>query len=228
MPGFFSCRQAAGGCQGRADRCVRRGGVPAPPTIRPVRKRTPGGQGGRLPCGEEPPAVGRLRSAYRGRTGRILTACSCRSRKRLVLVGRLGSEDDAFRDALVSGAADHPMTVRDYCLSQGTPLAVEYYYRAARYGSGRAIWGIDDPAPTIRTGSRSPLPPGYRSHRLDSTTDLKRVRVLTLREASLVQTFPASWDWCNTRLEDRWLMVANAVPPRLGHHLGQVLRLSQE
>ena len=42
----------------------------APPTIRPVRKRTPGGQGRRLPCGEEPPAVGRLRS-YRGRTGRI-------------------------------------------------------------------------------------------------------------------------------------------------------------
>ena len=69
-------------------------------------------------------------------------------------------EDDAFRDALVSGAADHPLTVRDYCLSQGTSLAVEHHDRAARYPSGRAIWGTDEPAPTIRTGSRSPLLPG--------------------------------------------------------------------
>ena len=172
-----------------------------------------------------------LRSVGYGLTEVVLDASRYgvpQKRRRLVLVGRLGGEDDAFRDSLVSGAADHPLTVRDYCLSQGTSLAVECYYRAARYPSGRAIWGIDEPAPTIRRAGRSPLPPGYRLHRLDATTDLKRVRPLTLGEASLVQTFPASWDWCNTRLADRWLMLANAVPPRLGHHLGQVLRLSQE
>ena len=33
---FSPAGKRAGGCQGRADRCVRRGGVPAPPTIRPL------------------------------------------------------------------------------------------------------------------------------------------------------------------------------------------------
>ena len=144
-------------------------------------------------------------------------------RKRLVLVGRLGGEDDAFHDSLVAGAADRPMTVRDYCQAEGLPLAIDHYYVAALNRTCRAIRGTGEPAPTLRTSSRGPLPPGYRPHRLDSTTDLGRVRALTLREASLLQTFPASWDWCDGRIGDGWLLLANAVPPRLGRHLGRVL-----
>lgn len=47
---------------------------------------------------------------------------------------------------------------------------------------------------------------------------------LTVREAALVHTFPAGWDWCDVRLADGWAMVANAVPPVLARHLGAVLR----
>jgi len=141
-------------------------------------------------------------------------------RRRLFLVGHLGCGDDTFRDSLVAGAADQPLTVREHCQSH---LAVEHYYVCARYPGSRAIWGIDEPAPTFRTSSNSPLPPGYRSHPRDSTKELSGVRALTLREASLVQTFPTDWDWCDTRLSDGWVMLANSVPPRMGYHLGRVL-----
>lgn len=173
-------------------------------------------------------AKNRLQSVGYGLTEVVLDASLYgvpQKRKRLILVGVLGGEVDALRDSLVAGAADKPLTVRDYCLSQDMPLAVQYYYHNSRYNNSRAIWGLDEPAPTLRSNGGLPLPTGYRPHPLDATTDLKLVRALMLPEASLVQTFPASWDWCDTRLKDGWLMLANSVPPGLGHHLGRVLRL---
>jgi DNA (cytosine-5)-methyltransferase 1 len=142
-------------------------------------------------------------------------------RRRVLLVGELGGEDDALRDLLLAGRSERPTTIRDHC---GDKLAIRYFYR--HYRDQRCIWSIDEVGPTITNEyRRGRLPAHYRPRKGDATTDLSQVRALTLREAAMLQTFPDHWDWLpgRVRLSDAWQMVANAVPPKLGEHLGRAL-----
>jgi DNA (cytosine-5)-methyltransferase 1 len=170
--------------------------------------------------------VGILRAAGYGLTDVVLDSSLYgvpQRRKRLILLGHLGSKDDALRASLIAGASSLPLSVRDYCGSVGLPLALDHYFVMALNSGCRSIWSVDEPAPTLRRSFRSPLPPRYEMHPGDATQELERVRPLTLREASLIQTFPAGWDWCDVRLRDGSLMLANSVPPRIGQHLGLVV-----
>jgi DNA (cytosine-5)-methyltransferase 1 len=145
------------------------------------------------------------------------------TRVRVILVGELGGRDDELRDPLLAGRSDRPITVREHC---GDRLAIRYYYRhwygRADDGRKRCVWSIDEVGPTI-TCNPDKVPRGYKSRKGDATKDLSQVRALTLREVAMIQTFPDSWDWSGVKTADAFRMVGNAVPPRLGEHLGRVL-----
>jgi DNA (cytosine-5)-methyltransferase 1 len=142
-------------------------------------------------------------------------------RRRVLLVGELGGKDDALRSLLLAGKSDRPTTIRDHC---GDRLGTDYFYR--HYRNERCVWSIDEIGPTITNEyRRGRLPAHYTPRPGDATTDLSRVRALTLREAAMIQTFEDDWNWLPgvVRVKDAWQMVANAVPPKLAEHLGRAL-----
>lgn len=79
------------------------------------------------------------------------------SRKRLFVIGRLGERDGFLASALAAAKSDRPMTVRDM-LGEGIGDA---FYVHPRYKHKRGLWSVDDPAPTVRTAYRHPIPKGY-------------------------------------------------------------------
>lgn len=164
-----------------------------------------------------------------GLTEVVLRACRYgvpQNRPRVLLFGELGGRDNALRRLLLAGRSERPTTIRDYC---GDRLATNYLYR--HYYKGRCIYSVDEVGPTITNEyRRGRIPPHYVPRPGDATSDLSKVRHMTLREASMLQTFPETWDWLPgvVRLSDAWQMVANAVPPKLAEHLGRVLLAAWE
>lgn len=140
------------------------------------------------------------------------------SRKRLITIGTQSAEVTAAVFKELSLAADtRPTTVRD---ALGDSLGVSAYYRHPRSYSRRAIFSIDEPSPTIR-GVNRPMPSGYRKHPGD-VADPSEVRALTLKERAAIQTFPPGWVFIASRTNAEQ-MVGNAVPPKLGEHIGRAV-----
>jgi DNA (cytosine-5)-methyltransferase 1 len=155
-----------------------------------------------------------------GLTEIVLDASRCgvpQRRKRFFCIGHLRADDDFLKARLLGGLSRCAMTVRDY-LSE--VLGIEHYYRHPRHYDRRAVFSIDEPAPTIRGTSREPAP-RYRRHKLDSA-DPHTVRALTQAERSLIQTFPKDWRWTGKRAEID-TMLGNAVPPRFAAYVGRHL-----
>lgn len=159
-----------------------------------------------------------FREAGYGVTRTVLDASRCgvpQTRKRLLMIGMLG-EADGFLDTLIDfNLQPGPMTVKEYV---GDEFGIEYYYRHPRTYGSRAIYGIDEPSPTIR-GVNRPMPGTYRKHHLDRTDpDPKKVRALTPKERALIQTFPASYIWPPEDSPNKGAveqMIGNAVPVQL-------------
>ncbi len=82
------------------------------------------------------------------------------SRRRLIVVGRIGERDGFLASSLAVAAAPQPMTLRDL-FGATTPAAI---YFPSTSEARRSIWGPDEPAPTIRERSIRPLPVSYRPH----------------------------------------------------------------
>jgi site-specific DNA-cytosine methylase len=80
------------------------------------------------------------------------------SRKRLFVVGRLGEADGYLESALAAARSAERMTVRDML---GDALG-EAFYAHPRHPGKRGVWGVDEPAPTMRGSSRRPMPASYR------------------------------------------------------------------
>lgn len=80
------------------------------------------------------------------------------SRKRLFVVGRLGEADGFLESALVAARSAEATTVRDML---GDALG-EAFYAHPRHPGKRGIWGVDEPAPTMRGSSRRPMPASYQ------------------------------------------------------------------
>ena len=155
-----------------------------------------------------------------GLTELVLDASLCgvpQRRERLVCIGRLHAADDFLKRALLGGLSLTSMTVGEYF---GDELEIEHYYRHPRSYSRRAIFSIDEPAPTVRTTHRQPAP-GYRRHEMDSA-DPSEVRALTPQELARVQTFPNRWKWRGSRTQII-RMIGNAVPPALAAYLGRAI-----
>ena len=156
-----------------------------------------------------------------GLTEIVLDASLCgvpQKRKRFVCIGALGEKDDFCLKEILEGIAHNAMTLRDYF---GNRLGFEYYYRHPRNYSRRAIFSIDEPAPTMR-GVYRPVPKGYPGHPNDAAPLSDKIKALTTRERAMIQTFPDNFVFVGNKT-DTEQMIGNAVPVELGHFIGEAL-----
>ena len=155
----------------------------------------------------------KFKDAGYGLTEVILDASKCgtpQKRKRFFCIGALG-KDDGFADNIIADrVASKPMTMRDYF---GDELGFECYYRHPRNYNRRAVFSIDEPAPTMR-GVNRPVPKGYPGHPNDACPINENIRALTTEERAWIQTFPKSFVWQGSKT-DVEQMIGNAVPVNL-------------
>ncbi len=159
-------------------------------------------------------AISIYKSCGYGLTKIVLNASRCgvpQRRKRFIMIGHLGEQDDFMLKVLEERQSDKEMTIRDY---MGNELDVDFYYRHPRSYARRGIFSIDEPSPTIR-GVNRPMPAGYTLHHNDPVTTLEGIRPLTALERSMIQTFPKNFKFLGTKtnLEQ---MIGNAMPVNLG------------
>lgn len=151
----------------------------------------------------------------------VLDASRCgvpQKRKRFFCIGVLGQPDNVVLPFIKAGVAETETTLRDYF---GAMLDFEYYYRHPRNYSRRAVFSIDEPAPTMR-GVNRPVPKGYPGHTNDAFPLNDRIRALTTLERALIQTFPADFKWCGNKTEMEQ-MIGNAVPIKLAEFVARAL-----
>lgn len=160
-------------------------------------------------------------SAGYGLTFTILNAALCgvpQRRKRFVMIGKLGAQDDFMKDSLLNNLSNHEMSVAEYF---GDKLNIKYYYRHPRSYVRRGIFSTSEPSATIR-GVNRPMPKGYRLHPGDPVDSLEGIRSLTSQERSMIQTFPEdfNFDGTKTNIEQ---MIGNAVPVNLGSFVADAI-----
>lgn len=156
-----------------------------------------------------------------GLTEILLDASHCgvpQKRKRFFCIGAMGKPDDFARELIESRISEHETTLRDYF---GETLDFEFYYRHPRNYSRRAIFSIDEPAPTMR-GVNRPVPKGYPGHANDACPLNDNIRAMTTLERALVQTFPPDFKWCGNKTEMEQ-MIGNAVPVKLAEFVANAL-----
>lgn len=162
-----------------------------------------------------------FKKAGYGISYQVLDASFCgvpQSRKRFFLVGHQHSSDNFLIPYFNKNLAGKPMTLFDYF---GKSLGIEYYYRHPRSYARRGIFSIYEPSPTIR-GVNRPVPKGYTKHEGDPIEVSEKVRPLTTKERSLIQTFPENFilNGSKTDLEQ---MIGNAVPVKLGEYVANCI-----
>lgn len=160
-----------------------------------------------------------FRDSGYGLTVSVLDASLCgvpQKRKRVIVFGILNGTDNALIPAILENQSSRPMTIRDYFSDR---FGIEYYYRHPRSYARRAVFSIDEPSPTIR-GVNRPVPQGYPGHPGDASPVSDKIRPLTTKERSLVQTFPESWDVSGNKSEIEQI-IGNAVPVKLGEFIGK-------
>lgn len=163
-----------------------------------------------------------FKKAGYGLTETILDASLCgvpQKRKRFFLIGELNGKDSSLEYYLKKNLAKKPMTIRDYL---GNSLGIEHYYRHPRNYNRRAIFSIDEPAPTIR-GVNRPVPKGYKGHPNDSAPISPQIRALTTIERSYLQTFPKEFIFEGTKT-DLEQMIGNAVPVKLAEYVANCIK----
>lgn len=162
-----------------------------------------------------------FKEAGYGLTEMVLDASYCgvpQKRKRFFCIGILGGSDNAVRPILEKRMSDKETTLRDYF---GDSLGFEFYYRHPRNYSRRAVFSIDEPAPTMR-GVNRPVPKGYPGHSNDACPVGDGVRALTTQERALIQTFPADYRWEGNKT-DVEQMIGNAVPVKLAEFVARAV-----
>ena len=158
-----------------------------------------------------------------GLTEVVLDASLCgapQKRKRLICFGARGEADGFALDIFSSRQTGKAMTLREYF---GDKLDFEYYYRHPRNYSRRAIFSIDEPAPTMR-GVNRPVPKGYPGHPGDACPVFDGLHVLTTEERAMIQTFPRSFKWIGSKT-DIEQMIGNAVPVALAMHVAESVKI---
>jgi DNA (cytosine-5)-methyltransferase 1 len=157
-------------------------------------------------------ARARFRESGYGITEVVLDASLCgvpQKRKRFFCIGRKGEYEQFLFGKIKAAMSTVPLTVRRY---MGREMEIEHFYRHPRNYSRRAIFSVDEPAPTMR-GVNRPVPPNYPGHCGD-THSKEKVRPLTTLERARIQTFPRSFKWSGTKT-DVEQMIGNAVPVKL-------------
>lgn len=161
-----------------------------------------------------------------GLTEIVLDASLCgvpQKRKRFICFGVLGKEDGFAMELFTSRLLRKPMTMRDYF---GDSLGFEHYYRHPRNYNRRAIFSIDEPAPTMR-GVNRPVPKGYPGHPNDTCPVSDTLHALTTAERARIQTFPEDFIWVGSKT-DVEQMIGNAVPVNLAQYVAETVKLAME
>ena len=167
-----------------------------------------------------------FKEAGYGLTEIVLDASLCgtpQKRKRFICFGILGQEDGYALDLFQKRLADKGMTLRDYF---GDSLGFEFYYRHPRNYNRRAVFSIDEPAPTMR-GVNRPVPKGYPGHPNDACPVTESLHALTTAERALIQTFPDDFKWEGSKT-DVEQMIGNAVPVNLAKYVAETVKLAVE
>lgn len=138
-------------------------------------------------------------------------------RKRYFVIGRLDTEDDFLLEDLEQGLTKTRMTLKRYL--KDNPLDTEYYYMHPRSYARRAIFSVNEASATIR-GVNRPIPEGYTCHPADKTKDLTKVRSLTAKERSYIQTFPEDFNFIGAKT-DIEQTIGNAVPVKMAEYIGK-------
>lgn len=163
-----------------------------------------------------------FKEAGYGLTEVVLDASLCgtpQRRKRFICFGMQGAQDGFALNAFLEGQAEKPMTLRDYF---GDSLGFEYYYRHPRNYSRRAVFSIDEPAPTMR-GVNRPVPKGYPGHPNDACAVTEKLHALTTPERAMIQTFPSDFKWIGSKT-DIEQMIGNAVPVNLAQYVAKIVK----
>jgi len=162
-----------------------------------------------------------FKKAGYGISYQVLDASFCgvpQARKRFFLVGHKHSTDGFLNPYFAKNLSSKPMTLFDYF---GKSLGVEYYYRHPRSYARRGVFSIYEPSPTIR-GVNRPIPKGYPRHEGDPVEISDKVRPLTTKERSLIQTFPEDFIF-NGSKTDLEQIIGNAVPVKLGEYVANCI-----
>jgi len=169
--------------------------------------------------------IKKFKVAGYGLTAYIIDSSLCgvpQVRKRYVLVGCQGAEDDFMKVYLEEGYSDEPLTMHDYFKNElKLDLGVEYYFRVPRSYSRRGVFSIYEPCQTIR-GVDRPIPSGYTGHPSDPVEIGPKVRALTVLERSYIQTFPKSFKFEGTKTNLNQ-MIGNAVPVKLAEYIARAI-----
>ncbi len=163
-----------------------------------------------------------LKTAGYGLTELVLDASLCgapQKRKRFICFGLQGAEDGFAKQTFLDRLSKKPTTLRDYL---GDELDFEYYYRHPRNYSRRAVFSVDEPAPTMR-GVNRPVPKGYPGHPKDPCPVSPDMHVLSTLERSRVQTFPRDYKWVGKKTQVEQ-MIGNAVPVELAKFVAEVVK----
>ena len=165
-------------------------------------------------------AVGNFRRAGYGLTRHVWDASYMgvpQMRKRYFVIGRLGEDDDFILQPMLDQLSDERMTVRKYLAK--SPLDVDYIYQHPRNYQRRGIFSVDEPCSTIRSVNR-PIPSNYAIHAADKTSNLTKVRPLSTKERSYMQTFPDDFNFIGTTpvIEQA---IGNAVPVKMAEFVAK-------
>jgi DNA (cytosine-5)-methyltransferase 1 len=162
-----------------------------------------------------------FKKAGYGISYQVLDASFCgvpQARKRFFLVGHKHSTDGFLNPYFAKNLSSKPMTLFDYF---GKSFGVEYYYRHPRSYARRGVFSIYEPSPTIR-GVNRPIPKGYPRHEGDPVEISDKVRPLTTKERSLIQTFPEDFIFYGSKT-DLEQIIGNAVPVKLGEYVANCI-----
>lgn len=164
-------------------------------------------------------AVALIKSAGYGITKKVFDASYMgvpQMRKRFFMIGKLGEKDDFLKTKLEADLSDTPASVREVL---GDKIDTEFYYMHPRSYNRRAIFSVDEPSSTIR-GVNRPMPSSYQPHSADKTNDLTKVRALSMKERSYIQTFPEEFEFTGSKSEIEQ-MIGNAVPVKMAQYIGE-------
>lgn len=163
-----------------------------------------------------------FKKAGYGLTEIVLDASLCgvpQKRKRFICFGVKDAPDNFALFNFTREMSSRPMTLRDFF---GNTLGFEYYYRHPRNYSRRAVFSIDEPAPTMR-GVNRPIPQGYTGNKNDACPISSKVHALSSKERALIQTFPSDFKWVGNKT-DIEQMIGNAVPVNLAQYVAKVVK----
>lgn len=165
-----------------------------------------------------------------GLTEVVLDASRCgvpQKRNRFFCIGALNERDNFLLQYIFEAYIGEPRSVAQYFAANNIPLDIHAYYRHPTTYHRRAIFSVNEVAPTIR-GVNRPRPATYVHHENDAVeeADIPGISKLTLRQRATIQTFPQNFvfDDLDIALCDLEQMVGNAVPVCLAQFVANCLQ----